>query len=54
MIECRYYLGFVERNQNPVLGGSSKIFLLTVDRRYFFCGSLVLSMSCGGHLLGKG
>ena len=25
---------------------SSKIFLLTVPRRYFFCGSFVLFMSC--------
>ena len=45
----------------------SKIFLLTVPRRYFFCGSLMLFLSCVcyafvraclllpcGHLLGKG
>ena len=25
---------------------SSKIFLLTVLRRYFFCGSFVIFMSC--------
>ena len=28
---------------------SSKIFLLTVPRRYFFCGSFVLFMSCVCH-----
>ena len=28
---------------------SSKIFLLTVPRRYFFCGSFVLYMSCVCH-----
>ena len=28
---------------------SSKIFLLTVPRRYFFCGSFVLFMSCDCH-----
>ena len=28
---------------------SSKIFLLTVSRRYFFCGSFVLFMSCVFH-----
>ena len=28
---------------------SSKIFLLTVPRRYFFCGPFVLSMSCVCH-----
>ena len=28
---------------------SSKTFLLTVPRRYFFCGSFVLFMSCGCH-----
>ena len=46
---------------------SSKIFLPTVPRRYFFCGSFVLFLSCfrcacvhvfllmpNGHLLGKG
>ena len=46
---------------------SSKIFLLTVPRRYFFCGSFMLFLSCVccaflrvclllpcGHLLGKG
>ena len=39
----------------------SKIFLLTVPRRYFFCGSFMLFLSCVcysfvcacGHLLGK-
>ena len=29
---------------------SSKIFLLTVPRRYFFCGSFVLLMSCVCHV----
>ena len=46
---------------------SSKIFLLTVPRRYFFCGSFMLFLSCVcyafvrvcllmpcGHLFGKG
>ena len=46
---------------------SSKIFLLTVPKRYFFCGSFMLFLSCVwyvfvrvcllmpcGHLLGKG
>ena len=46
---------------------SSKIFLLTVPRRYFFCGSFMIFLSCVcyvfvrvclllpcGHLLGKG
>ena len=46
---------------------SSKIFLLTVPRRYFFCGSFMIFLSCFcyafvricllmpcGHLLGKG
>ena len=28
---------------------SSKIFVLTVPKRYFFCGSLVLFMSCVCH-----
>ena len=28
---------------------SSKIFLLTFPRRYFFCGSFVLCMSCVSH-----
>ena len=28
---------------------SSKIFLLTVPRQYFFCGSFVLFMSCDCH-----
>ena len=28
---------------------SSKIFLLTVPRRYFFCGSFVLFMCCVFH-----
>ena len=28
---------------------SSKIFLLTVPSRYFFCGSFVLFMSCVCH-----
>ena len=28
---------------------SSKIFLLTVPRRYFFCGSFVLFLSCVCH-----
>ena len=29
---------------------SGKIFLLTIPRRYFFCGSFVLFMSCVCHL----
>ena len=30
-------------------GASGKIFLPTVPRRYFFCGSFVLLMSCVSH-----
>ena len=42
-----------------IFKSSSKIFLRNVRRRYFFCGSFVLFMSCVcsqlpcGHLLGK-
>ena len=57
-------LGLAPRNR---FKPSSEIFLLTIPRRFFFCGSFVFFMACVcyafvrvflfvpcGHLLGKG
>ena len=50
MLECKIYYTLTGRNIETAghtenTRGLCKIFLLTIQKRYFFCGSFVLFMS---------
>ena len=51
LAEWNHLCNFGRRLGSNQLKPSSKIFLLTVPRRYFFCESFVLFMSCVCHAL---